>query len=94
MQRILGMDMTRAIIYRASDVIYEDKKSMGDIKNSVFDKVLDAFSRDDKGAVDEDTKEKLFASVRATPEIFVACVEDTLEAGFGRDIRELVSGGE
>ena len=94
MQRILFMDMARAIIYRASDVIYEDKKSMGDIKNSVFDKVLDAFSRDDKGAVDEDTKEKLFASVKATPEIFVACVEDTLEAGFGRDIRELVSGGE
>ena len=94
MQRILFMDMARAIIYRASDVIYEDKKSMGDIKNSVFDNVLDAFSRDDKGAVSEDTKEKLFANVKATPEIFVSCVEDTLEADFGKDIRELASGGE
>ena len=94
MQRILGMDMARAIIYRASKAINDGPKSMGDIKNSVFDNVLDAFSRDDKGAVSEDTKEKLFANVKATPEIFVSCVEDTLEADFGKDIRELASGGE
>jgi hypothetical protein len=94
MQRFLFMDMARAIIYRASDAIFQGEKSMGDIKNSVFDKVLDAFSRDDKGAVDENEKEKLFENVKNTPEIFVACVEDTLQAGFGNDIRELVSGGE
>ena len=93
-QRILGMDMARAIIYRASEAIEDDKKSLGDIKNSVFDKVLDAFCQDDKGVVDENVKEKLFASVKTTPEIFVACVEDTLEAGFGQDIRNLASGGE
>ena len=93
-QRILGMDMARAIIYRASEAIEDDKKSLGDIKNSVFDKVLDAFCQDDKGVVDENVKEKLFASVKTTPEIFVACVEDTLEAGFGQDIRDLASGGE
>ena len=93
MQRILGMDMARAIIYRASDALYENSKSMGDIKNSIFDKVLDAFSQDDDGAVDQDVKEKLFASVKATPEIFVACVEDSLEAGdFGKDIREVANG--
>ena len=93
-QRILGMDMARAIIYRASEAIEDDKKSLGDIKNSVFDKVLDAFCQDDKGVVDENVKERLFASVKTTPEIFVACVEDTLEARFGQDIRDLASGGE
>ncbi|MDP7067731.1 MAG: hypothetical protein QF637_08925 [Acidimicrobiales bacterium] len=91
-QRILGMDMARAIIYRASQAIEEDEKSLGDIKNSVFDKVLDAFSQDDKGAVDEDLKEKLFAIVKADPEVFVARVEDTLDADFGRDIRDIASG--
>ena len=94
LQRILGMDMARAIIYRASEAIEEDRKSLGDIKNSVFDKVLDAFSQDDKGVVDENLKEKLFEVVKANPEIFVARVEDTLEADFGRDIRDLASGEE
>ena len=63
-------------------------------QNSVFDSVLDAFCRDEKGAVSEDDKEKLFANVKATPEIFVALVEDKLgDDGFGRDLRELIGGG-
>jgi hypothetical protein len=94
-QRILGMDMARAIIYRASESINDNKKSLGHIQNSVFDKILDAHCRDDKGAVSPDAKEKLFASVKKTPEIFVALVEDKLgEGGFGKDLRELTKGDE
>jgi hypothetical protein len=93
-QRILAMGMASALIYRASEFINQENKSMGDIQNSVFDSVLDAFCRDEKGAVSEDDKEKLFANVKATPEIFVALVEDKLgDDGFGRDLRELIGGG-
>jgi len=94
LQRILAMSMASAFIYRASEAINLESKSMGDIQNSVFDSVLDAFCRDDKGAVSEEAKEKLFANVKAAPEIFVALVEDKLgDDGFGRDIRDLVIGG-
>lgn len=92
--RILGMDMARAIIYRASEAINDGPKSLADIQGSVFDRILDAKCRDDKGAVSQDAKEKLFANVKRSPEIFVALVEDKLgEEGFGRDLRELASGG-
>lgn len=94
-QRILGMDIARAFIYRGAEAIKEQNKSLSDIQGSVFDSVLDAFSQDDNGAVSRDAKEKLFRNAVARPEIFVALVENTLETShFGKDLRDLAKGGE
>ena len=94
-QRVLGMDIARAFIYRAAEAIKEGDKSLTDVQGSVFDMVLDAFSKDDNGVVSQDSKEKLFGNVRARPEIFVALVENTLgSSGFGKDLRDLAKGEE
>ena len=96
LQRLLGMDIARALIYRAASALKEEKKSLDDIQNSVFDKILDAFSRDEKGKVQREDKERLFDNVRTRPELFVAIVEDRLvqNTRLDKDLKELVEGGD
>lgn len=93
-QRLLGMNIARALIYRAASALNEDTKSLDDIQSSIFDKVLDAFSRDKNGKVKREDKERLFDTVKKRPELFVAIVEDRLveNSKLDKDLIELVKG--